>query len=154
MGMNVVPLRDLTPDEPKILTLELLKNMDPNDVQNEKSRGQIILEVTYKPFQEGDAPKEGTDDDSGAVEKAPEGTPSGGGLLVVIVHEAQDLEGKHHTNPYVRVIFRGEERKTRVSCSCICSISNNFLQFVIYLLSGILHSTHFNPMCLCVLLSM
>ncbi|XP_039138470.1 synaptotagmin-2-like [Dioscorea cayenensis subsp. rotundata] len=113
MGMNVVPLRDLTPDEPKILTLELLKNMDPNDVQNEKSRGQIILEVTYKPFQEGDAPKEGTDDDSGAVEKAPEGTPSGGGLLVVIVHEAQDLEGKHHTNPYVRVIFRGEERKTR-----------------------------------------
>ncbi|KAM0938732.1 putative C2 domain, synaptotagmin-like mitochondrial-lipid-binding domain, C2 domain superfamily [Dioscorea sansibarensis] len=113
MGMNVVPLRDLTPDEPKILTLELLKNMDPNDVQNEKSRGQIVVEVIYKPFKEGDAPKEGTDDDSGVVEKAPEGTPSGGGLLVVIVHEAQDLEGKHHTNPYVRVIFRGEERKTR-----------------------------------------
>ncbi|CAN1824580.1 SYT2 [Linum perenne] len=45
MGMNVVPLKDLTPDEPKVMTLELLKNMDPNDVQNEKSRGQHKLHL-------------------------------------------------------------------------------------------------------------
>ncbi|KAJ0969943.1 hypothetical protein J5N97_022820 [Dioscorea zingiberensis] len=111
MGMNVIPLKDITPDVPKTLTLELLKNMDPNDVQNEKSRGQIVVEVTYKPFKEGDVEKE--DDDSGLVEKAPDGTPSGGGLLVVVVHEAQDLEGKHHTNPYVRILFRGDEKKTK-----------------------------------------
>ncbi|KAJ1398977.1 Synaptotagmin-like mitochondrial-lipid-binding domain [Sesbania bispinosa] len=34
------------------------------------------------------------------VQQAPEGTPEGGGLLVVIVHEAQDVEGKYHTNPH------------------------------------------------------
>ncbi|BFG42175.1 hypothetical protein Pyn_30251 [Prunus yedoensis var. nudiflora] len=47
------------------------------------------------------------------VQKAPEGTPPGGGLLVVVVHKAQDLEGKHHCNPSVRLIFRGEEKRTK-----------------------------------------
>lgn len=113
MGMNVIPLKELTPDEPKVLTLELLKNMDPNDVQNEKSRGQIVIEALYKPFKDSEIPKD-IDEDSNEVQKAPEGTPAGGGLLVIIVHEAQDVEGKHHTNPYVRLLFRGEERKTKV----------------------------------------
>ncbi|KAK0582656.1 hypothetical protein LWI29_028204 [Acer saccharum] len=111
MGMNVVPLKELTPEEPKVMTLELLKNMDLNDVQNEKSRGQITVELTYKPFKEEDIPK--GFEESQEVPKAPENTPPGGGVLVVIVHEAQEVEGKHHTNPYVRVLFRGEERKTK-----------------------------------------
>ncbi|KAL7002546.1 Arf guanine nucleotide exchange factor syt1 [Sarracenia purpurea var. burkii] len=111
MGMNVVPLKDLSPDEPKVITLDLLKNMNPNDVQNEKSRGQLVVELTYTPFKDEDLPKDS--EDSNAVEKAPEGTPASGGMLVVIVHEAQDLEGKHHTNPYVRLLFRGEEKKTK-----------------------------------------
>ncbi|XP_075476547.1 synaptotagmin-1-like [Primulina tabacum] len=111
MGMNVVPLKELPPDEAKVMTLDLLKNMDPNDVQNDKVRGQIEVELTYKPFKEEDMPH--NTENLGAVQKAPEGTPSGGGLLVVIVHEAQDVEGKHHTNPYVRINFKGEERKTK-----------------------------------------
>lgn len=111
MGMNVIPLKDLTPEEPKVMTLNLLKNMDPNDVQNEKSRGDIVVEVVYKPFQDDEIPDDV--EDSNAVDKAPEGTPASGGLLVVIVHEAQDVEGKHHTNPYVRLLFKGEERKTK-----------------------------------------
>ncbi|XP_020115310.1 synaptotagmin-1-like [Ananas comosus] len=111
MGMNAIRLKDLPPDETKTLTLDLLKNMDPNDAQNEKLRGQIVLDVTYKPFKEEEMPKD-VSEDSSVVEKAPDDTPSGGGLLVVIIHEAQDLEGKHHTNPYVRVIFRGEDKKT------------------------------------------
>lgn len=126
MGMNVVPLKELSPDEPKVVTLDLLKNMDPNDVQNGKSRGQLVVELTYKPFKEEDIPKEF--DESGTVEKAPEGTPASGGMLVVIVHEAQDVEGKHHTNPYVRILFRGEEKKTKVSwitrfCPILCFLS-------------------------------
>lgn len=112
MGMNVVPLKELTPEEPKLLTLDLLKNMDSNDVQNEKSRGQLVVELTYKAFKEEDMPK--GFEESQTVQKAPDGTPAGGGLLVVIVHEAQDVEGKHHTNPYVRLLFRGEEKKTKV----------------------------------------
>ncbi|KAL8109771.1 synaptotagmin-2-like [Apium graveolens] len=111
MGMNVVSLKELTADEPKELTLDLLKNMNPNDPVNEKSRGQLVVELTYKPFKEEDMPKDF--DESGEVEKAPEGTPSGGGMLVIIVHEAQDVEGKHHTNPFARILFRGEERKTK-----------------------------------------
>ncbi|KAG1359431.1 Synaptotagmin-2 [Cocos nucifera] len=112
MGMNVIQLKELIPDEPKSLTLDLLKTMDPSDVQNGKARGQIVLEVTYKPFREPDLPKVISMD---VVQEAPVGTPAGGGLLVVTVHEAQDLEGKHHTNPYVRILFRGEEKKTKVS---------------------------------------
>ncbi|RZC90382.1 hypothetical protein C5167_041798 [Papaver somniferum] len=111
MGMNVIPVKDLPPNEPKEMILDLLKNMDPNDVTNEKSRGQIVVEVTYKPFKEEDIPKDF--EETNEVEKAPEGTPSGGGMLVVIIHSAEDVEGKHHTNPYVRLIFRGEERKTK-----------------------------------------
>ncbi|KAI0514215.1 hypothetical protein KFK09_010250 [Dendrobium nobile] len=111
MGMNIIHLKDLIPDEPTLLTLELLKNLDRNDAQNDKLRGQLVTEVTYKPFKEDDFPE--VSENSKEVEKAPEGTPSGGGLLVVTIHEAQDLEGKHHTNPYVRITFRGEEKKTK-----------------------------------------
>ncbi|KAL8459163.1 hypothetical protein ACS0TY_036580 [Phlomoides rotata] len=111
MGMNVIHLKELTPEEPIVMTLDILKNLNPDDIQNEKDRGQLVVEVNYKPFDENDIPInfEGT----GEVQKAPEGTPEGGGVLVVIIHEAQDLEGKHHCNPSVRLHFKGEERKTK-----------------------------------------
>lgn len=112
MGINVVPLKDLPPDEPKVFTLDLLKNMDQNDVQNEKNRGQIVVELTYKPFKEDELAADL--DETQRVKNAPEGTPEHGGLLVVIVHEAQDVEGKHHNNPYVRLLFKGEEKRTKV----------------------------------------
>ena len=108
----MIQLKDLTPEEPKLMTLELLKSMEPKEPVSEKSRGQLVVEVEYKPFKDDDIPE--NIDDPNAVEKAPEGTPSTGGLLVVIVHEAEDLEGKYHTNPSVRLLFRGEERKTKV----------------------------------------
>ncbi|XP_073052851.1 synaptotagmin-2-like isoform X1 [Primulina eburnea] len=111
MGLNIIPLKELTPEEPKTVTLDLLKNLNPDDVQNEKSRGQLVIEVNYKPLKDLELPTNLADSDS--VQKAPEGTPEGGGLLVIIVHEAQDLEGKNHTNPSARLLFRGEERKTK-----------------------------------------
>ncbi|XP_019450982.1 PREDICTED: synaptotagmin-1-like [Lupinus angustifolius] len=111
MGMNVISLKDVPPEEPKEYTLTLLKNMDLNDVQNEKPRGQIVVELTYKQFKEDELDK--GFEETQTVQKAPEGTPAGGGLLVVIVHEAQDVEGKYHTNPYARVTFSGEEKKTK-----------------------------------------
>ncbi len=46
--------------------------------------------------------------------RAPDCTAEGGGLLEVIVHAAEDVEGKYHTNPYAKVVFRGEEKKTQV----------------------------------------
>lgn len=111
MGMNVIPLKELPPDEPKEMTINLLKSMDPDDSLNGKSRGQLVVELTYKPFKEEEITV--NFEDLNPAQTAPEGTPDGGGLLVVIVHEAQDVEGKHHTNPYVRILFRGEERKTK-----------------------------------------
>lgn len=111
--MNVIHLKDLTPEETKVLTLDLLKNMDPGDAQNEKSRGQVVVEAMYKPFDDAERPADSEDSE---VQKAPEGTPDGGGLLVVFVHEGQDLEGKHHTNPSLRLLFRGEEKRTKVNC--------------------------------------
>ncbi|KAE8659850.1 Synaptotagmin-1 [Hibiscus syriacus] len=111
MGMNVVPLKDLTPDEPKFLTLDLRKNMNSVDPHNNKSRGQLVVEVMYKPFKEDEMLDD--TEESNMIEKTPDGTPTGGGLLVVIVHEAEDLEGKYHTNPHVRLLFKGEERKTK-----------------------------------------
>nr|XP_043613151.1 synaptotagmin-2-like [Erigeron canadensis] len=111
MGINVVPLKDLTPEEPKTVTLDLLKNMDPNDPHNDKSRGQVVIQMVYKPFSEDEMPTDA--EDVTTIQKAPEGTPEGGGLLVVIIHEGEDLEGKHHTNPSVRLVFHGEERRTK-----------------------------------------
>ncbi|KVI05223.1 C2 calcium-dependent membrane targeting [Cynara cardunculus var. scolymus] len=98
-------------ESPKTLTLDLLKNMDPNDMHNDKSRGQIVVELMYKPFGEDQMPT--AIEEVSAMQKAPVGTPDGGGLLVVIIHEGEDLEGKHHTNPSVRLLFKGEERRTR-----------------------------------------
>lgn len=136
MGMNVVPLKELPPNEAKVMTLDLLKNMDPNDVHNDKMRGLIEVELTYKPFKEEDMPN--NTENVGVVQKAPEGTPSAGGLLVVTVHEAKDVEGKHHTNPYVRINFKGEERKTKVyrnfffcSCRIMCICLKRFLYTIL-----------------------
>ncbi|XP_020586414.1 synaptotagmin-2 [Phalaenopsis equestris] len=111
IGMQVIPLKQLSPDEPKTLTLELVKTMDLSET-DDKSRGQIVVELLYSPFKEDALPNEVVEDADG-LEKAPEGTPAGGGLLVITIHEAEDLEGKHHTNPYARIIFKGEERKTK-----------------------------------------
>ncbi|KAL5986046.1 hypothetical protein ACLOJK_028036 [Asimina triloba] len=114
IGMNVIPLKDLPPYEPQTFTLELLRSLDTNSPPNEKSRGQIVVRLTFIPFEveKEDLGKDSAKD-SNEVEKAHENSPSGGGLLVVIVHEAEDLEGKHNTNPYAKILFRGEERKTK-----------------------------------------
>ncbi|MCO5601508.1 hypothetical protein L7F22_055629 [Adiantum nelumboides] len=108
LGMQVIPLASLAPEESKLFTLNLRKNMDDNDPSNQKSRGQLTVEVTYKAFKEDEPVPDETEE-----VKAPEGTPQGGGLLVVVVHKAYDLEGKHHTNPFAKVIFKGQEFKTK-----------------------------------------
>ncbi|KAK7268608.1 hypothetical protein RIF29_21310 [Crotalaria pallida] len=119
MGMNVIPLKDITPDELKELTLNLLKTMDPDDPENEKYRGDLTVEVLYKP------------EDSSAIEKAPEGTPGSGGVLEVTIHEAEYVEGKHHTNPYARLIFKGLEGRTKQVMKNRCPRWEQSFQFVL-----------------------
>ena len=103
--MQILPLATLTPDEPKPLTLDLRKNMDDNDDSNKKSRGQISVEVLYRPFKE---------EEENLIEEEQDDAEHGGGLLVITVHKGQDLEGKYHTNPYAKIVYRGQEYKTKV----------------------------------------
>ncbi|BAS74954.1 Os01g0819150 [Oryza sativa Japonica Group] len=94
--MCKISLKKLTPGT-EVITDNLIKTMEPNGIQNEKSAGEITLELTYKPFKEGNIQKEDP-----------------GGLLYVVVHEAKELEGKCNTNPYVKLTFKGVEKKTKV----------------------------------------
>jgi Ca2+-dependent lipid-binding protein len=112
MAMAIQPLKDLVEDEPRTYTLPLVKNMDPNDEANAKKRGEITFEMTFKPFKEED--NISTAEELDGTQTAPDGTSPNGGLLSVLIHSAEELEGKHHTNPYVEVHFRGEKQKTAV----------------------------------------
>lgn len=118
LGMQVVPLRSLTPNETKELTLDLVKNTNPNDPQDKKCRGQLVVELTCSLFREESkrlsGPLDRFERKESEVGKATEYVYLGAGLLLVTVEGAKDLEGKHHNNPYAVVICRGEQKKTKV----------------------------------------
>ncbi|KAH8961658.1 hypothetical protein BDL97_05G060600 [Sphagnum fallax] len=114
MGMQVVPLHDLVELEPKTLDLNLLKNVDPNDEHNNKARGVLTIKLLYKAFRQDEQGEEMMGNENNETGLARDGKPQGGGVLEVIVHSAEDVEGRHHTNPYAKVLFRGDERKTQV----------------------------------------
>lgn len=117
IGMQLVPLKELTPNEPKKFTLDLLKNTNMNDPHNKKPRGTLEVELTFDPFKlESDSfkglgtfsQKQVSMDRTLADELLSEA-----GLLSVTVVGAEDLETvKYHTNPYAQILFRGERRKT------------------------------------------
>ncbi|KAJ4785485.1 Calcium-dependent lipid-binding (CaLB domain) family protein [Rhynchospora pubera] len=112
LGMQVVPLRSLTPHETTTFTLDLLKSLNPNDAHNKKSRGKLVVELTFDPFKEDNwsmgrqsCVQTGEDGDEFA---------STGGMLLVTIESAQDVEGKKKTNPNVEIVFKGEKKETKV----------------------------------------
>ncbi|KAF8403078.1 hypothetical protein HHK36_011172 [Tetracentron sinense] len=118
LGMQVVPLRLLTPHETQEFTLDLLKNTNPNDPQNKKHRGKIEVELTFDPFRDDNdglcGPLDGYGRKESGVDRDAEDFSSGAGLLLVTVQGAEDVEGKRHSNPYALIIFRGERKKTKL----------------------------------------
>ncbi|XP_076937512.1 synaptotagmin-3-like [Bidens hawaiensis] len=116
LGMQMVPLKLLTPNETKKLTLDLLKNTNIADPHKKQQRGQIMLEMTYAPFKEDNdvlnGPLSPVNGENGVGPIG--GAPSGAGVLLVTVQGAEDVEGEHQNNPYAMVIFRGETKKTKV----------------------------------------
>ncbi|XP_042475631.1 synaptotagmin-3-like isoform X2 [Macadamia integrifolia] len=126
LGMQVVPLRLLSPHETKEFTLDLLKNINPNDPHNKKRRGQIFVELTFKPFIEDIDRFSGPLDGymkKGSMKGRKESmrgkeqddvVSDGPGVLLVTVRGAEDVEGKNHNNPYALVLFRGEQKKTKM----------------------------------------
>ncbi|KAF3319874.1 synaptotagmin-3-like protein [Carex littledalei] len=112
LGIQVVPLRLLSPHETTSFTLDLLKSLNLNDAHNRKNRGKLVVELTFDPFKEDKWSMErhssiqtGEDGDECA---------STGGMLLVTIESAQDVEGKKHNNPYVEVVLKGEKKKTKV----------------------------------------
>ncbi|XP_023533118.1 synaptotagmin-3-like isoform X3 [Cucurbita pepo subsp. pepo] len=119
LGMQLVPLKLLTPYETKDLVLDLLKNTNINDHQNKKPRGKLVVELMFTPFREesmkylensiGEVKSEGRSNGQ------PENQTSGGaGVLSVTIQGAQDVEGEKHNNPYAVIHFRGERKKTNM----------------------------------------
>ncbi|KAB5544135.1 hypothetical protein DKX38_012247 [Salix brachista] len=112
LGMQSVPLKVLTPRETKVFTLDLLKHTNISDSRDKKQLGQIVVELTYVPFREDSIKFSGPLDGNGR--SSPEEAPlSGAGLLSVRVHGAEDVEGRHHNNPYALLLFRGERKRTK-----------------------------------------
>lgn len=112
--MQSVPLKVLTPRETTVFTLDLLKNTNISESRDKKQPGQIVVELTYVPFREDSIKFSGPLDGNGR--SSPEEAPlSGAGLLSVRVHGAEDVEGRHHNNPYALLLFRGERKRTKVN---------------------------------------
>jgi Ca2+-dependent lipid-binding protein len=123
LGTQLVPLKQLTPSEAKEFTLNLLKDTNIQDPEDKRKRGQIVVELTYVPFREdssklingsmnGSMKRYGRSESRMDVVSSDDENEAG--LLSVMVHGAEDLEGEHHTNPYALVLFRGERKKTKM----------------------------------------
>uniref|UniRef100_A0A2N9F2A2 C2 domain-containing protein n=1 Tax=Fagus sylvatica TaxID=28930 RepID=A0A2N9F2A2_FAGSY len=120
LGMQLVPLKQLTPYETKEFKLDLLKSSSLSEPQNQKRRGQIELELTFVPFKADSIkisdPVGGYGKKESGISRASDNEVVGGaGLLSVTIQGAEDVEGERHNNPYAMVIFRGEQKKTKVN---------------------------------------
>ncbi|VVA12227.1 PREDICTED: synaptotagmin-3 [Prunus dulcis] len=125
IGMQLVPLKQLTPHEMKEFKLDLLKDTNITDSHSKKQRGQLVVELTFVPFKEDTSKYSGKF--SGPIEayrrheseidmsmSSDEGTLGGSGVLSVMIQGAEDVEGKCHNNPYALLLFRGEKKKTHM----------------------------------------
>ncbi|KAL4592033.1 hypothetical protein LXL04_005012 [Taraxacum kok-saghyz] len=135
LGMQVIPLNLLTPHEKKEFTMELVKNMNPNDPRNKKPRGSITVELNFVPFVEDTMGINGPIDLFVKKETIPKTLGSSyvnrAGLLVVTVIGAKHLDGKRHNNPFALVIFKGDKRKTKVLKKTHNPIWNEDFQFML-----------------------
>ncbi|KAK6290281.1 hypothetical protein POUND7_001822 [Theobroma cacao] len=137
LGMQVVPLRLLTPHETQEFSLDLVKNTNPNDPQNKKPRGQLVVQMTFNPFKEDNERFSGPLDryasNGSGVGRLPkhDGSICGAGLLSVILQRAEGVEGKYHNNPYAVIIFKGEKKKSKLVKRTRDPCWNEEFQFVL-----------------------
>ncbi|XWS55830.1 hypothetical protein CRYUN_Cryun09bG0033900 [Craigia yunnanensis] len=137
LGMQVVPLRLLTPHETQEFSLDLVKNTNPNDPQNKKRRGQLVLQMTFNPFKEDNdrfsGPLDRYASNESGVGSLPkhDGSICGAGLLSVLIQRAEDVEGKYHNNPCALIVFKGEKKKTKLIKKTRDPCWNEEFQFVL-----------------------
>eukprot|EP00271_Cylindrocystis_brebissonii_P006518 TRINITY_DN19297_c0_g1_i1.p1 TRINITY_DN19297_c0_g1~~TRINITY_DN19297_c0_g1_i1.p1 ORF type:complete len:594 (-),score=180.44 TRINITY_DN19297_c0_g1_i1:905-2686(-) len=112
MSMQRVPLKDLVPGEAKRIEAVLVKNKAALATPNPANTlGAFFADLTFVPFSEEEQGRDDEEDDM--VYNIPDTVPVGGGLLTVTIHVGEGLEGKSHSNPFVVVRFRQEERQTK-----------------------------------------
>lgn len=116
----MVPLRLLSPHETTSFTLDVLKSLNLNDAQNRKNRGKLVVELTFDPFKEDQWSMERHS--SVQTGEVGDECTCTGGMLLVTIESAQDVEGKKHTNPYVEIVLKGEKKKTKVLLFNLCSV--------------------------------
>ncbi|PWA79941.1 protein kinase-like domain-containing protein [Artemisia annua] len=106
MWMNVMPLKDLIPEQQKTLTLDLSKHVDSNHLENNSSYGQLIIELMYKPLT--------CEEVLTISEEAKEMNmpPKVGGWLVVTIIEAEDIQVTH---PFVCVTIQNDKKQTKLA---------------------------------------
>ncbi|KAI7751343.1 hypothetical protein M8C21_023440 [Ambrosia artemisiifolia] len=118
LGMQVIPLMVLKPNEKKELTMGLVKHIDSNDPRDRKSRGSITVELTFVPFVRDTMSLNGPIGlymrKETVSKKLGSSFVNRAGLLTVTVIGAKSIEGKHHNNPFALVVFKGEKRKTKI----------------------------------------
>ncbi|XP_021289596.1 synaptotagmin-3-like isoform X3 [Herrania umbratica] len=137
LGMQVVPLRLLAPHETQEFSLDLVKNTNPNDPQNKKPRGQLVVQMTFNPFKEDyerfSGPLDRYASNESGVGRLPkhDGSICGAGLLSVILQRAEGVEGKYHNNPYAVIIFKGEKKKSKLVKRTRDPCWNEEFQFVL-----------------------
>ena len=118
LGMQIVPLRLLTPHETKEFTLNLVKNTNPNDPHNKKWRGKLVVELTFKPFIDDSELFSGSLHGSGKSEdmvgKGSEDVSlNRAGLLLVLLQGAEMLRGIITTTLMLWSILEENRRKPR-----------------------------------------
>jgi Ca2+-dependent lipid-binding protein len=113
-GVAVVNVKDVVGQGERDLWLELAKTT-AGSAPGDKPYGRLHVVAEYKELKdEMDADTTTNAGGEEAVERAPAGTPKGGGVLVVIVHNGQELEAKHGTpTAYVKLKYRNIEFKTK-----------------------------------------
>ncbi|KAE8647301.1 synaptotagmin-3 isoform X2 [Cucumis sativus] len=138
LGMQLVPLKVLTPYETKELTLDLLKNTNTNinEYQNKKPRGQLVVELKFTPFREESSKFSSQLDGCGSMVSRDErdlqdDCVGGAGLLSVKIQGATSVEGKRHSNPYAVMHFRGEKKKTKMVKKCRDPVWNEDFEFML-----------------------
>nr|XP_043627072.1 synaptotagmin-2-like [Erigeron canadensis] len=106
LGVTTLKLKDLNPEYPKTHKLLVITKTNAFRVCH------LEVETVYKPYTYDQIL---SDNESilSVLPKAPVGTPEGGGMLVVMIHEAKHLYTNDHCNPFVTLLFRGELKKTQ-----------------------------------------
>lgn len=119
LGMQLVPLKQLIPQETKEFTLDLLKSSNPSDAHTKKPRGKLVVELTFDPFKYDNTSFKSFYDKLAKKESVVgctsfDASLSEAGVLLVTIVGAEEVDGEHHTNPYCQILFRGEKKKTKM----------------------------------------